>query len=340
MEYIKEINIMEAIIHVLDNNGDEPLLNDYQLELNEETYTFLLKNVEKCLKDEKLRYAKFNPGRSIVKEVAEEYFNGRDNLTNISKELSIRLFDFMRANRDIPSCDLCVLSIVTEYGPMIAILKMDYVKNFAHKIDIIENKIGINIINGFGLSTSKQKIEKAAFIKPTREGQKFNVMVLDKVKRQIDKDEYGSNYFTDNYLNCSLIMNERDNTKNFLAKSEYWIRNNIVDDAEKQESIRDNIKNALLNNEKIEIDSFSNNLDEDMKLNYRMFMEQFIEPDFEVDKVYAEKKLNRIRLKIDKDIDLYISDESYRDKNKFEIVKNGDGSINMTLKYINNYIEK
>lgn len=340
MEYIKEINIMEAIIHVLDNNSDEPVLNDYQLELNEGTYTFLLKHVEKCLKDEKLRYAKFNPGRSIVKEASEEYFNGRDNLTNISKELSIRLFNFMRANRDIPSCDLCVLSIVTEYGPMIAILKMDYVKNFTHKIDIIENKIGINIINGFGLSTSKQKIEKAAFIKPTREGQKFNVMVLDKVKRQIDKDEYGSNYFTDNYLNCSLIMNERDNTKNFLTKSEYWIRNNIVDDAEKQESIRDNIKNALLNNEKIEIDSFSNNLDEDMKLNYRMFMDQFIEPDFKVDKVYAEKKLNRIRLKIDKDIDLYISDESYRDKNKFEIVKNGDGSINMILKYINNYIEK
>jgi len=28
MEYINEININEAIIHILDNNSDEPVLNE------------------------------------------------------------------------------------------------------------------------------------------------------------------------------------------------------------------------------------------------------------------------------------------------------------------------
>ena len=45
MEYIKEINIMEAVIHILDNNSDEPVLNEYSLELNEDTYNFLLKHL-------------------------------------------------------------------------------------------------------------------------------------------------------------------------------------------------------------------------------------------------------------------------------------------------------
>ena len=59
MEYIKEININEAIIHVLDNNADEPILNEYALDLDEEKYNFLLKHIQRCLKDEELKYGVF-----------------------------------------------------------------------------------------------------------------------------------------------------------------------------------------------------------------------------------------------------------------------------------------
>jgi len=61
---------------------------------------------------------------------------------------------------------------------------------------------------------------------------------------------------------------------------------------------------------------------------------------FPIDKNYTEKKLKRTRLKIDKDIDLYISQDVYKDSSRFEITRNGDGSINMTIKNITNYIEK
>jgi len=50
--------------------------------------------------------------------------------------------------------------------------------------------------------------------------------------------------------------------------------------------------------------------------------------------------LKRVRLKIDKDIDLYISEEAYNDINRFEIERVGDGSINMKIKHIINYTEK
>ena len=42
----------------------------------------------------------------------------------------------------------------------------------------------------------------------------------------------------------------------------------------------------------------------------------------------------------DKDIDLYINEEAYHDDSKFEIQRNGDGSINMIIKHVINYIEK
>ena len=79
MEYINDINIQEAVIHIVDSNGEEPVLNEYKLELNEDTYKFLYKHIEKCFKDEELKYAVFNPERNIVKEVVQDYLNWIDN---------------------------------------------------------------------------------------------------------------------------------------------------------------------------------------------------------------------------------------------------------------------
>ena len=75
MEYISDINIQEAVIHIVDSNTDEPVLNEYSLELNEDTYSFLHRHIEKCFKDEELKYAVFNPERNIVKEVVQDYLN-------------------------------------------------------------------------------------------------------------------------------------------------------------------------------------------------------------------------------------------------------------------------
>lgn len=184
MEYINEININEAVIHILDSNGEEPILNEYSLELNEDIYFFLHKHLEKCFKDEELKYGKFNPERNIVKEVSQDYLTGVDNnLVKLSKELARQLFIIMKGNVNIPSGDLIIVSLTTDQGPMIGILKMDYVKNFTHEVQFIDQKIGIGIVpQAAGLPGSGQRIQKAAFIKPIIEEDKYNLMILDKQK--------------------------------------------------------------------------------------------------------------------------------------------------------------
>ena len=52
MEYINDINIQEAVIHVLDSNSGEPILNEYKLEINEDVYKYLYNHIEKSLKSE------------------------------------------------------------------------------------------------------------------------------------------------------------------------------------------------------------------------------------------------------------------------------------------------
>lgn len=345
MEYINDININEAVIHILDSNGGEPVLNEYSLDLNEDIYKFVFKHIEKCFKDEELKYAKFNEGRSIVKEVTQDYLNGIDSdLIGLSKELARQMFAIMNGNVNIPSCDLIVVSIVTDQGPMIAILKMDYIKNFTHQVNFVDDKIGIGIVpQAAGLPGSGQKIQKAAFIKPLREEDRYNLMVLDKQKKSKNEDEYGANYFINNFLGCTIVTNERDMTKNFLKATEAWTRENFAEDADQAEKVRSTVKAKLKEEEIINVDELSEELfkhEGNIKNNFSNFVKEQSVEEVEVDKTWVEKKLKRVRLKIDKEIDLYIDEEVYNDSSKFEIVRNGDGSINMVIKHVKNYIEK
>jgi hypothetical protein len=345
MEYIREITINEAVIHILDSNSDEPILNEFKLELSEDIYKFVLRHIERATKDEELKYAVFNQGRSLVKELSQEYLSGESDFLTISKELARQLFILIKSNTNIPSCDLMIVSVSTEHGPMLVIIKLDYVKNFTHKIEFIEEKIGINIIpQATGLPVSGQKLQKCAFIKPLREDNNCDLMVIDKQNKGKDNEEYGSNYFIVNYLGCTIINNERDMTKNFIKAAETWTRSNLQSDADAAEIIRTTIKKKLREEDSVDIESLAQDLfkeQEQTKNNFIQFVaDQGIEENISVDKEYLEKKLKRIRLKIDKDIDLYINEEVYHDSKKFEIQRNGDGSINMIIKHIINYMEK
>ena len=122
-------------------------------------------------------YAKFSYERNIVKEITQDYLNGTDSdFINLSKDLAKQLFAIMKGNVNIPSCDLIVTSIITDQGPMIAILKMDYVNNFTHEVEFIDGEIGVKLVSQLaGLPRSGHKIQKAAFIKPIRESDSFNL---------------------------------------------------------------------------------------------------------------------------------------------------------------------
>ncbi|OSA85818.1 UNVERIFIED_ORG: nucleoid-associated bacterial protein, partial [Clostridium botulinum] len=217
MEYISEININEAIIHVLDKNAAEPILNEYMLELNDEVYKFVYKHIEKCCKDDELKYAKFNQGANVVKETVRGYLNGiDDDFIGLSKKLAKQIFSIMQIDESIDSCDLIIVSLTTDQGPMIGILKLDYIKNFTHEIQFIDKKIGVGIVPQIaGLPGSGQKIEKAAFIKPYREDDLFNLYVLAEKVRSKIKDKLKDN----DVINLEELSKELFENDNNLKES-------------------------------------------------------------------------------------------------------------------------
>jgi hypothetical protein len=342
MDRIKEVTINEAVLHVLDSNADEPVLNEYKLELNENNYKYILKHIERALKDDELKYALFNQEKSIIKDISYGYLNGEKTLLEVSKEAAKQMFIYMKSNVNIAACDLLVVSFFTEYGPFVGILKLDYVKNFNHKIEFIENQIGINLLEQSTLPGTK--LQKCAFIKAKRENQQYDLLVLDKQNASLKSEEYGANYFVSNYLNCELIDNDRDQTKALMKATEVWTRTNLSSHADRAESLRSDFKKVVKEKEHVNVKELAEELFKDSEVAKDEFIKyissQGIQENVTVDKDYVEKKLKRIRLQIDRNIDLYIDEESYHDKSKFEVVRNGDGSINLVLKHILGYIEK
>jgi hypothetical protein len=250
----------------------------------------------------------------------------------------------MESNVNIPSADLIIASISTDQGPMIAILKLDYVKNFTHEVQFKDKKIGVGIVpQTAGLPGSGQKIQKAAFIKPIREDEKYNLMILNK-QRSNKEDEYGANYFINTFLGASLVTNERDCTKEFMIASENFVRRAITEDAALAEKVRSTIKNKLEEEDSINLNKLSEELfkdDQELKESFKTDLKmKAIDDEVPIDKTYVDKKLKRVRLNIDREIDLYINKDAYKDKSKFEVKRNGDGSIDMIIKNIISYIEK
>lgn len=340
MDKIRDIQINEAVIHVLDNNSDEPILNNYMLDLTDEVYKFILSHLERVLKDENLKYAFFKEKDTPVKTYSQEYLDGRMDLNSFSKETAKELFEIMETTEGIPSCDLLVVSFNTEYGPMIGILKIDYIKQYTNKVNITDNNVDIRLQSIITGLSDKKKVQKAAFIRPVHAGQDYDLLVLDK-KPMVDAD--GANYFLDNLLGCKLIANDRDYTRAFMALVEVWTRSNFKEEAVKAEKLRTSVKKVLMNNEDIDIYELSEQIisafEPEVKKEFIAYLQAHGIERFKIDKEFVEKKLGKIKIKIDSDIELSITGDAYADSSNFEIIDNGDGSINMVIKHIQNYVE-
>ncbi|ADL52869.1 nucleoid-associated protein [Clostridium cellulovorans] len=342
MEYINDISINKGIIHILDTSIEEPILTEFPLALGEEVQEYLLKHLKKSLRDEELKYGVFNEGENILKTIIDNYRYSTIDFISMSKAIAQNLFAVMKDNCAGP-CDVLIVDFLTEYGHIVGILKLDYIKNYAHSVDIVDEKVGIKIIEQYsGLPGGGQKLQKCAFIKVTENDNAHRLMVLDKKVKNPEGEE--ETYFVEKFLQCDFFQNERDMTKSFIQSAEKWTQENLKESADDAEAFRRTIRRKLQEDDEIKIPNLVEEFFKDSmesKASFSQYMEKAgLQETVALDKEYLEKKLKRARLKIDKDIDIYINQDAYNDPLRFEIKRNGDGTINMVIKNISNYIEK
>ncbi|WP_195939153.1 nucleoid-associated protein [Romboutsia sp. 1001713B170131_170501_G6] len=332
--------IHKFIIHVLDKNSDVPILNDYEGKINPEVDKFFQKIIKRVTKDDDLRKGIFKDyNNNIIKNCCEQIIYDESTFLENSKEIAAYLFDIMKINSEIDSCDLAICLYTVKDEKYVAILKLDYKKLYTHSIEFIDDKFNIQMVaNEIGIpETGRQK--QCAIIGTSGINDEFHLRLLDK---DAEKEESESKFIKE-FLNAERIDDDKYKTKVFKKSAENWITNALTENIKQAEDMRSVLNYTLKEKNEIDVNDFiENNIkDDNLKESFKEHMEdKGLDEGFNIDKTWVEKKLKKRSIKTDNGFDLKGNLEDFEDPMKYSVKQNPDGSIDITLKNIRFYEEK
>lgn len=336
MRNIEEIIVNKVALNVLDRENNTTVLTEKELELTEEVYEYFEGHLLKILKDEDARPAYFGEEKNIVKDLCMEIFEDEDVFVDNSNKLSQYLFRCIGTDEKESSGDMAVCHFESQEGKFLAILKLNFTNSYCHYIkDSGGNPVVTVGVNRTGLPSLGQKVSKAVVIREFKDDGQYNMLVMDKDREGI---------FINSFLKCTFTRDRRENTKIINRVSEQFARKAFKDNAQDAERFRARLSDHLRNQDSFDVQRVAEENFSDIMVKNEfkavMVSEGITENEVPIDREWAEKKLKRKRLKVDKSIELYIDSEVYNDKDKFQIKRNGDGTIDIILKNVKNYIER
>lgn len=332
--------IHKFIVHVLDKNSEVPILNDYEGKINPEVDKFFQKIIRRVTKDDDLRKGVFKDyNNNIIKNCCEQIIYDENRFLENSKEIAAYLFDVMKINSEIESCDLAVCLYTVKDEKYVAILKLDYKKLYTHSIEFIDDKFNIQMVaNEIGIpETGRQK--QCAIIGVSGINDEYHLRLLDK---DSEKGETNSKFIGE-FLNAEKIEDDKYKTKTFKNSAETWITNVLSNDIKQAEDVRSILNYTLKEKEEIDIHDFVENSikDDDLKSSFKEHMEdKGLEEGFSIDKKWIEKKLKKRNIKTDSGFEIKGNLDDFEDPMKYSVKQNSDGSIDITIKNVKFYEEK
>ncbi|SCH30943.1 nucleoid-associated protein [Romboutsia sp. 1001713B170207_170306_H8] len=332
--------IHKFIIHVLDKDNEAPILNDYEGRVSPEVDKFFQKVMNRVAKDDDLRKAVFkNYNDNLIKNCCEQIIYDENTFLQNSKEIAAYLFDVMKINAEIDSCDLAICLYTVKDEKYVGIVKLDYKRLYTHSIELLDDKFNIQMVsNEIGIpETGRQK--QAAIVGTSGINDEYQLRVLDK-----DAEKEGSeSKFVSEFLGASKIDDDKYKTKVFKNTAENWITNALSNDIKKAEDVRSVLNYTLKEKQEVNVKDFiENNIkDEELKESFKEHMdEKGLEESFNIDKKWVEKKLKKRSIRTDNGFDIKGNLSDFEDPMKYSVRQNENGTIDIVIKNVNFYEEK
>lgn len=340
------LDIKKAVIHILNRDSNEPLLNEFELDINEDLYSFLDKHITKSINADESRKAVFREGLNVIREVCTRVGIDNSYFLEGSREIARQLFKAMKTNNSISSTDLIVCLYEDSGQHFIAILKMDYTTSFIHEVEIVDQKFKISIKKQeISLPGVGQKIQKCAFVRCGEDDGSYNLIILDNQINSKNVEEPVAQFFLQTFLGAELILDGKACTRIFKTETENWIRSKTKEGEASAELVREFVNTAIREDEQIDIQDFSQKAfgnKVDLREDYLSNMKEkgLGQQNFEIDKDWVERRLSKVRIRTDSNIEIVVNYEDFSNKEKLEIVRNPDGTRSILIKNIISIMEK
>jgi len=338
MRTVKEVEIIEAIVHKLDNTKDSPILSDFLLDISDNDKKFIGTHIVRSLQDVGIRAARFKTGKNLMKELSDAILDNSDTFVESSKDIASHLFGIMKSNKNISSADIIVCHYQGNCKSYLTVLKLDYQSTHISEVKLLEDgKVKIVMSDkGTSLPGVKQKLQKCVFFQRSSENSEYDLMLIDKQSR--GEQEKVANFFANNFLNCELSSNDYTRTTKFHKGVRKWLlKENLPPEDEKR--VFDSLVNALKNQANINVVNFASGLfsDEEQSKQFLTFLtnEGLHDYEFTPDKGYVESRFKKRHIKTSDGIEINLSNEDYNNQDKFEAERIGDtGRFNILIKNV------
>lgn len=247
MRYSTGIKLEQLIVHLVDPrraNGFVLSERCIPLKGEEKLVEYFTGHIQNSLQDTVIQAAQFSTlNDGLVAEVCRAVLDGNTDLVDGSRTLAERLYPIIKKDQRISSGNLAACIYQTENfsgAKFLALLKIDPSDVLRQKLETdsqgkqyVSFQTETNI-----MPTTRESLQKCAFIKPLELGQyDYDMMLLD---RQVQKQV--AQFFTKDFLEAKLTFDNYQKTELFY-ESMVAVRNELRPELTFQEN--KNLKLAI-----------------------------------------------------------------------------------------------
>lgn len=331
------IVIDKAILHILDFNTGTIGLSDEELVVENSIEEFLLKHIEKSLANQDAKKGVFYEDSEFQHELVD-YLAGKVDFVIFSKYIADTLEKAISHAEEMASADLLICDVRIDDVRKIIIFKANSHSGFIHQIVQTENGFRNDIVNHHSIMPGlAQKMDEFALVDTvTKEISSFSK------KYTIDGNSIF--VFPEILLECAQTPSPKETIKkiNQTVKkvTEAYGQDECAAAAAVKSYIADNVQQSnqldpLEAGKEVFKDNPSMQEDYDRQLKEAGFTEPVA-----VNSEATLKKMRNHKLKTDTGIELTIPVDYFDNTEYVEFHNNADGSLSITLKHIQNIMNR
>ena len=315
------MEIKNAILHIIKNDGSPSVYSERELDIDSETCeAFIKKHVKKLWNTPAAKEATFKAESAAYKNM-HSYISKELHFKDFSKFLGRRLSDILNKHVDIPPSDLLVVRFDVKQDQYIGLFKLNYKECFTHET-------GGNATNLVKCSTvlpfNGGKVEEACLIP-------FSPMLIKLIEKAHLVNGEAINYFSELFLECETALSRKETaqiiseiTDEFVSdiKTRALVKTAMTEEAAEADGV--------LSMDNVAARAFE---DEHTKKEYvRILREAGIVEDIPLGAKFARQQFGTQRLKAENGIDIKFPAELATDSGQMEIENHSDGSVTVTFK--------
>jgi len=327
MRYVKDILIEEVILDVLDTT----LAKVKPLSINEVVETFIRKHIIKSLNSKDTYKAVFN-NNSSLKIYIQELLQDQNRFKEISFDMA-RAYEEVSSNIEASDGDLLFVKFIADEQRCYALMKLEYELSYTHSFTEEEVKLSVS---GTNLPGTSKALKKCLFFTGRHD---VEMLVINK-----KEDGEESDYFIEDFIEGYMIKDAVSKTRLIKYRIEKWINRNLMDQIEMATTVRNIISEYLQSEEMFKLSELSKQLFpdlEELRSSFEHAMrDDGYHQDFEIDKHWIESKMKVKELKTDTGLVIKGDYDLFKDSQRINMKKNGDGTIDYIIKILRNIIEK